>query len=136
MQYSILVVDDEENVLKALKRELESVPQYSITAIKSPEIALMKAKSIHYDIVISDYKMPWMHGLTFIKRFMQLQPDATAIVITGDAKGALRHSKFNDAEIPFLLQKPWQQSELLDMIKQALEQKLEHHARSSLSKNY
>ncbi len=124
MQYSILVVDDEENVLKALKRELESVSQYSVTALKSPEIALMKAKTAHYDVVISDYKMPWMHGLTFIKRFMQLQPHAAAIVITGDAKGAVRHSKFNDDEIPFLLQKPWQQSELLDMIKQALEAKI------------
>ncbi len=125
MQYSILVVDDEENVLKALKRELESIPQYSVTALKSPEIALMKAKSIHYDIVISDYKMPWMHGLTFIKRFMELQPHATTIVITGDAKGALRHSRFNDSEIPYLLQKPWQRSELLEMIKQALEKKPE-----------
>jgi DNA-binding NtrC family response regulator len=121
MQYSVLIVDDEENVLKALKRELESPGAYRITTFKSPEVALIQAQNIHYDLLITDYKMPWMHGLTFIKRFMRLQPHITTIIITGDAKGALRHGEFDDIEIPYLLQKPWQQSELLEMVAQALE---------------
>ncbi len=124
MSHSILIVDDEENVLKALRRELESPGAYRITTFKSPEVALMQAQNTHYDLLITDYKMPWMHGLTFIKRLMRLQTHLTTIVITGDAKGALRHSEFNNTEISYLLQKPWQQSELLKMVTQALESSL------------
>lgn len=120
MPCSILVVDDEENVLKALKRELESTQHYRLTLLKSPEIALVRAKEQHYDLVISDYNMPWMHGLTFIKRFTKLQPHAANIVITGDAKSALRHSRFNNHDIPHLLEKPWQQVQLLAMVESAL----------------
>jgi len=124
MPHSILIVDDEENILKALQRELESPGVYRITTFKSPEAALIQAQNTHYDLLITDYKMPWMHGLTFIKRLVRLQTHLTTIVITGDAKGALRHSEFNDTKIPYLLQKPWQQLELLEVVTQALQSPL------------
>jgi len=116
----IMVVDDDENILKALRRELEAVNLYRVKTFKSPEAALIQAKNTQYDLLIADYWMPWMHGLTFIKKFTALQPHAASIIISGDAERAIQHSEYNGIRIPYLLRKPWQTSELLEIVADAL----------------
>ncbi|VAW86673.1 hypothetical protein MNBD_GAMMA17-581 [hydrothermal vent metagenome] len=118
--YHIMVVDDEENVLKALRRELESNACYQTHTFTSPEAALLYAGTHHMNLLITDYKMPWMHGLTFIKRMAALQPHIAVIVVSANADEALRHSRFNEMEIPLLLSKPWHRSELLEEVATAL----------------
>lgn len=118
--HHIMVVDDEENVLKALRRELENNKLYRIHTFKSPEAALIYAGIHRMDLLITDYKMPWMHGLTFMKRITTLQPHITIIVISANADEAQRHSRFNEVEIPVLLSKPWHRAELLGHVASAL----------------
>ncbi len=112
----IMVVDDEENVLKALRRELESNGLYNVQTFFSPESALIYANIHPINLVITDYKMPYMHGLTFLKRLVQLQPLVATIVLSGNAGEALRHSQFNGNEIKTLLHKPWHRPELLALV--------------------
>jgi CheY-like chemotaxis protein len=59
--YQILVVDDEQNVLNALRRELQS--DYAIETFSSPQDALQKCQQSRFDLVIVDYQMPTMNGI-------------------------------------------------------------------------
>lgn len=119
-QQKIMVVDDEENVLKALRRELESSGLYDVNTFYSAEAALIYANIHPIDLVITDYKMPYMHGLTFLKHLDALQPMIATIVLSGNAGEALRHSQFNGTEIKTLLHKPWQRTELLALVANSL----------------
>jgi len=116
----VMLVDDEENVIKAIRRELESTGRFEVTGFSSPELALINAADHHYDLLLADYRMPWMHGLTFMGKFKALQPQAVAIIISGDADRALSHSEFNEIEIPYLLRKPWKNDELIELVDRAL----------------
>jgi DNA-binding NtrC family response regulator len=121
--HSIMVVDDEENILKAIRRELERAGPYKVETFHSPERALIHAKDHRFNLLIADYNMPWMHGLTLTKKFLELQPHAATIIISADADRAQAHSNFNEIAIPYLLPKPWQMSELRDMVAMALSSK-------------
>ncbi|NOY62007.1 MAG: response regulator [Gammaproteobacteria bacterium] len=119
--HHIMVVDDEDNVLKALRRELKGSKSYNVHTFNAPEDALAHAAIHRFDLLITDYKMPWMHGLTFIKHITALQPHIAVIVISANADEALRHSHFNEVEIPVLLSKPWHRAELLECVASALD---------------
>ena len=78
----ILLVDDEPNVLQSISRLLRG---YGVTALTSAEEALVLAKKVTFDLVISDFKMPGMDGVTFLTKFMQIQPDSMRMILTGYA---------------------------------------------------
>ena len=85
--YRILLVDDEQNVLNALKRELKEV--YEIETFTNPAEALRRCGEVNFDLVISDYQMPEMNGIEFLKQFGKLQPDASRLILSGQADSIL-----------------------------------------------
>lgn len=109
----ILLVDDEENILKALRRALSYAPdenaeRYAIETFTSPQLALVRAQEgVLFDIVISDYRMPMMDGVAFLKSFRQYQPDAVRFILSGyaDLDGLI--GAINEARIHRFLSKPW-----------------------------
>ena len=70
----ILIVDDDEAILKALRRLLQLTPcticdvsqKLLVDLFSSPQEALEKARSTAYDLVLSDYRMPLMNGVQFL----------------------------------------------------------------------
>lgn len=114
----ILLVDDEQNVLNALKRELHD--DYDIETFNNPFEALQRCHEAQFDLVIADYQMPEMKGIDFLKWFGKLQPNATRIILSGQADSRVLISAINETHIYRFIDKPWDQTELAATIAQAL----------------
>ena len=78
--HKVLLVDDEQNVLNALRRELNGF--FEIKTFDKPAEALEFCRKISFDLVVADYLMPDMNGLEFLKQFKLLQPDASLLLFT------------------------------------------------------
>jgi response regulator RpfG family c-di-GMP phosphodiesterase len=131
--YKILLVDDERNVLNALQRELKD--RYEIEAFNDPVAAIKHCAATQFDLVIADYKMPEMNGIEFLKQFRQLQPDASRILLSGEADINALIRLVNETHIYRFLSKPWEKQELLSSISHALAHRdaiLENHRQGSL----
>ena len=124
----ILIVDDDEDILKALRRLFSLTPctvgeqTFSLAAdiFVSPQQALAKAQHTAYALVISDYRMPAMNGVQFLKAFREIQPDVPRLILSGyaDLNGLI--SALNDAGISRCIAKPWNDYELVSSIGQVL----------------
>ena len=117
----ILCVDDEENVLKSLKR-LFLDSEYEIFIAKSGEEGLeLLRKTGHVQIVISDYRMPKMNGIDFLKEVYRYWPDTVRIVLSGYADTAAIIEAINIGHIYRFIPKPWNDDELKLAISNALD---------------
>ena len=114
----VLLVDDEPNVLNALRRELRD--RFEIEAFVSPVAALDRCRETRFDLVLADYKMPDMSGLEFLTQFGQLQPEASRLLLSGHADIDVLTRIINETHIYRFLAKPWDKAELLSVIDQAL----------------
>lgn len=121
--YSILIVDDEENIVNALKRSLRKVPEWEVETFTSSVEALNYAKSFSFDLFVSDFRMPEMDGVEFLTKIKEIQPDAARIILSGytDFDGLI--GAINQAEIFRFITKPWNDYELILTIDQALKYK-------------
>jgi two-component system probable response regulator PhcQ len=117
----ILVVDDEQNVVNALRRTLRR-EGYEIFTATAPAEALAMLPTLQADLVISDHLMPNMTGLDFLKRVRTRFPDAMRIMLTGHADMQTAIEAINQGEIYRFLTKPWDDSELKVVLHLAFEQ--------------
>jgi YesN/AraC family two-component response regulator len=78
----IMLVDDDEWIRDSLSLFFEAEGCHLLT-LETAEEAMEAVKKQGYDIVISDYKLPGMDGLEFLRRVKERQPDAVEILITG-----------------------------------------------------
>lgn len=121
----IMLVDDEENVLKALRRVLTASggeDGHIVEMFSVPREALHRARDgVKFDVVISDYRMPEMDGVAFLKVFQQHQPDAVRVILSGyaDMQGLI--GAINEAKIHRFIAKPWDDYLLRADIRQLLE---------------
>lgn len=115
----VMIVDDEQAVLSALNRSLRR-EAWSLLTFNDPIKALNYVATETVDLVISDYRMPQMDGVTFLKEVRAIQPDAFRMVLSGqaDMEGVLE--AINEAEIYRFITKPWSDAELRITIEQAL----------------
>lgn len=114
----ILLVDDEQNVLNALQRELRG--SFEIEAFDNPVAALEQCRTTQFDLVVADYRMPGMNGLDFLKQFGELQPDAARLLLSGESDINALVRTINETSVYRFISKPWAKAELLSSITQAL----------------
>jgi FixJ family two-component response regulator len=121
-QIKILCVDDEKNVLKALRRTFMDNENYSIYTAESGAEgleALSSVEGIH--LVISDYRMPGMSGVEFLRQVNERWPNTVRIVLSGYADTAVVVEAVNLGHIYKFIPKPWDDNDLLINISAALE---------------
>ncbi len=117
---SILLVDDERNVLRSISR-LFMDENYEVLTAASCEEGLETLKRRHVQIVISDYRMPSFNGVEFLKQVRSMHPDAIRIVLSGYADSGAIVSAINEGEIYKFIPKPWNDDELKVTVRNALE---------------
>jgi response regulator RpfG family c-di-GMP phosphodiesterase len=116
----VIVVDDDELILKALARILESAG-YETRCYLTPDEALAALDDDAPVVVISDYMMPSMDGITFLKQSRARFPGAVRILCTAAEDFRIALQAVNSGEVFRIISKPWHQQELLATVHQAAE---------------
>lgn len=85
MTIHILFVDDEENILHGLRRSLHKMRgEWEMVFSVSGENALQNLEHMHFDVIISDMRMPDMDGTQLMDQVRIRQPDALRIILSGE----------------------------------------------------
>lgn len=116
----VLFVDDEANVLNALRRSLRKEPYERLFA-QDPKEALDILKTKSVDLIVSDHLMPSMDGLTFLKIVKERYPKIIRVLLTGHADMQMTLAAINEGEVFRFLTKPWNDVELKVTLKNIFE---------------
>jgi len=117
--YTILLVDDEAPILKALTRLLQ-YEGYTIRCTTDPEEAVEILRNEEIHLVISDYTMPGMTGIEVLRKARLLRPNTIRLVLTGNADLSIAMDAINKGEIYRFLTKPWDNNDLLVTVRLGL----------------
>lgn len=119
--HKILFVDDEVLLMEGIKRQLRK--DFEITVAEGGEAALqILAQEGPFAVVISDYNMPGMDGITFLNEVYQRFPQTILVMLTGRAELNVAVNAFNNAHITRFLNKPCSREILQETLTEGLEQ--------------
>lgn len=116
---SILLVDDEERILRTLTMLLKM--QYQVFSTTDGHEALRILKKEKINVLISDQRMPLMVGTELLKQAKTLSPQTMRILLTGYADVDAAVDSVNEGEIFRYINKPWGPKELRDTVADAAE---------------
>ena len=127
-QAVVLIVDDEEMVLVSIKSFLMLETEHDVITCNSPAAAVEMVRQRGVDLVISDYLMPEMDGISFLLEVKTLQPHAIRILLTGYADKENAIKAINEVGLYQYIEKPWQNADLKLVITNGLEKRflIEH----------
>jgi response regulator RpfG family c-di-GMP phosphodiesterase len=119
---TVLLVDDEENILKSLQRLLMD-EELDIETAMSGEAGLEKLRSLkNVGLIVSDQRMPGMNGAEFLGRSQEYAPLALRILLTGYSDINATIDAINKGGAYRYLSKPWNDDELVQTIRDAVRQ--------------
>jgi len=120
-QIKILFVDDEPNVLKSLQRLFQEETYKVVTATSGQEGIEILQREQGFQVIVSDYRMPGMDGVEFLKYAHERWPHTIRIVLSGYADTASIVAAINEGQIYKFVPKPWDDDDLRMTINKALE---------------
>ena len=120
MKTAILFVDDDENVLRSLKR-LFFEESFEVLTAGSGKEALEILKNKEVGVIVSDQRMPEMDGTQFLERAKKLAPCSVRIILSGHADVNAAMDAINKGGAWQYITKPWDDNELLIAVKNAIE---------------
>jgi len=119
---SVLLVDDEENILRALQRLLMDEENIEISTATSGEDGLKLIPGLtNLGLIVSDQRMPGMDGALFLEKARGINPDPSRIILTGYADVTAAVDAINKGGAWRYLAKPWNDEELVRVIREGLE---------------
>ena len=114
----LLVVDDEERILTALKSVFRQ--DYHVFATSDCEHALTFIAKYRMHAIVSDQRMPGMNGVDLLRRAKEIAPGSMRILLTGYADLASIVGSINEGEIYRFVAKPWDNNELRAIVREAV----------------
>jgi signal transduction histidine kinase len=118
-RHSILVVDDEPDVVRSVK-DLLRLDYKVFTATSADEGMKILAENV-IDVIMTDQRMPEMTGVEFLKQVRDPHPDATRLLFTGYADISAVIAAINQGNVYRYIAKPWDPDELQTIIREACE---------------
>jgi response regulator RpfG family c-di-GMP phosphodiesterase len=118
--HTVLIVDDETEILESLRRTLRREP-YRLILAASPEEAMRALRDGPVDVLVSDVDMPGMTGLELISHARRMHPEVVRILLTGAASMEGAINAINEGEGHRFLTKPWDKAELIETLRAAVE---------------
>lgn len=118
---TILIVDDEEMVLTSLNSFLTLETEYCVVTFTSAVEALKYVTSNRVDLVVSDYLMPEMDGISFLAEVKKIKPEVPRIILTGYADKENAIKAINEVGLFQYIEKPWENDDLLIIFRNGLE---------------
>ena len=119
MKHTILFVDDEANILTALKRAMRK-EEFDVLTADSGAAGLEVLAENEVSVIVSDQRMPGMMGAEFLHRSKDLAPNAVRIMLTGYSDVETATQAINDGEISRFITKPWDDDELALTLRDAI----------------
>jgi serine/threonine-protein kinase len=114
----LLVVDDEERILSALKSIFRA--RYHVFATTDGNKALEFMQKYQMHVVISDQRMPIMPGVELLRQAREISPSSVRILLTGYSDLASIVGSINDGEVYRFISKPWDNRELQQTVAEAV----------------
>ena len=118
---TIILVDDEEMVLTSLRSILTLETDYNVHSFTSANEALGYITDNEVDLVISDYLMPEMDGISFLAKVRDIKPEIPRIILTGYADKENAIKAINEVGLYQYIEKPWDNEDLMIIIRNGLE---------------
>lgn len=134
-KHTILIVDDDIQVLRSLKRILCS-EQYCILSTVQPEEAIEILQQNKVDVMVSDQRMPNISGLELLKHARNISPSTVRILMTGYSDIEIVISSINDGNIFYYISKPWDNEDFKAVIKRAVEYRCELKKKEELNTSF
>jgi putative nucleotidyltransferase with HDIG domain len=120
MEHSVLFVDDEVNILRAVERLMRHEPCQILTASRGKEaLDVLDRHPCH--VVVTDQRMPEMSGVDLLSAVRERQPDIVRMMLTGYTEMNVAVDAINKGEIYRLITKPWNDEELKATLRQAFD---------------
>lgn len=116
----VLIVDDEDDILVALKTFLEGALGLEVVAVPSGAAGLEELAKRPVDLIVSDYRMPGMDGMEFLRRAAQAAPGAPRVLLTAFPDMQLAITALNEARISRFLTKPVEPEKLAAILEELL----------------
>ncbi|MBN2012633.1 response regulator [candidate division KSB1 bacterium] len=118
---TIVIVDDEDMVLTSIQSFLELETEYTVKAFHSAKEALEFIKTNDLDLVVSDYLMPEMDGISFLAQVKKIKPEVPRIILTGYADKENAIKAINEVGLFQYIEKPWENEDLLLIFRNGIE---------------
>ncbi len=117
--YHILLVDDEESILKVLSLDLKE-QGYAVDSANSGKEAIKKLEQSHYDLIITDLNMEEMNGIQVMQEAKKMKPETMVMMLTayGSLDTAVKALQLGASDYMF---KPYDRSELFLRVKNCFE---------------
>lgn len=122
MSKSILLVDDEDAILRALQRTLQRAG-YRVLLAGSGAEALQLLSEQQVALVVSDYRMPGLNGADLLMQIRQLYPSVIGLILSAYADRDALLACLNSGAAWRFLEKPWDEQQLVTVLAEALKER-------------
>lgn len=118
--HNLLIVDDEQKIINALKRVVRKENFECFFAMSGKDaLSIIKNNKIH--VILSDLDMPEMDGITLLKKIKENHPDIIRLILSGRSDSQTVLNAINDGNTLRYITKPWNDKELVTILKQAFD---------------
>ncbi len=128
-QFTVILVDDEEYILRALNRIFRREPYRTLYTTTGAEGLKLLAETPDVAVIVSDQRMPQMKGSEFLARSREFAPDAIRMLLTGYSDKDATRAAMAEGRVSNYISKPFDDSALLQTVRDGVRQFMENRRR-------